>query len=94
MSLRRALAIEQKLVELNPTATGFRRVLVQTYTDLGLLQAQTGHPEEALDSLGRALEVRQKLADDNAVRPAQRNALAALHTSIADIDQQGSAGVA
>ena len=78
-------AIEQKLVDENPTVTEFRRILGRTYNDLGLLQSQTGESAEALESLRRAVVVRQKLAEDNPAIPSFRNVMAASQTNAADL---------
>ena len=84
-SLRRALAIEQKLADENPTVTEFRRILARANNDLGLLQSQTGESAEVLESLRRAVVVRQKLAEDNPAIPGFRNSMAASQTNVADL---------
>jgi eukaryotic-like serine/threonine-protein kinase len=64
-SSRRALAIEPKLADLNPTVTEFRSALALTHHRIGNLQSRTDKPAEGMESYRRALLIEQKLADEN-----------------------------
>ena len=87
-SYRRALAIEQKLADDNPTGTDFRNSVARTYHDLGEVQSKIGKPAEAVDSLRRALEIEQKLADENPTVTEFRHVLARTHNDLGTLQVQ------
>ena len=64
-SLRRGLAIRQKLVDDNPAVTDFRLYVADSHNGIGIVQSDRGKPVEAMESYGRALAIYRKLADDN-----------------------------
>ena len=58
---RKALAIQQKLVDVNPSVTSFQNALAWSHKSIGGLLRDTGKPAAALESFGKALAIQQKL---------------------------------
>ena len=75
-SYGKALAIQQKLVDANPSVTGFQNALAWSHKSIGGLLRDTGKPAEALESFGKALTIQQKLVDANPSVTGFQSALA------------------
>jgi len=56
--------------------------LAYTHLNIGLVQMQTGKPDDALASYGQALAICRKLADENPTVTEFRRSLANTHTSM------------
>ncbi len=81
---RKALAIQQKLADDNPTVTEFRDSLAVSHINLGILLTNyTGRSSEAETECRKALAIQQKLADDNAAVTDFRSTLAGSHITSA-----------
>jgi serine/threonine-protein kinase len=60
---RKALVIQQKLADANPTVTDFQRDLAKTHQRIGVVLWRSGKLDESLESSRQALAIQQKLAD-------------------------------
>ena len=69
----RANAVQQKLVDANPTVTDFQRDLASSHQNLGNLLSLLGKPVEAVTAYEKLQAVRQKLADANPSVPHTRS---------------------
>jgi serine/threonine protein kinase/tetratricopeptide (TPR) repeat protein len=81
-SYRKALAIRQKLADLNPAVTRFQTDLANSHRILGLLLWNTGKPEEAMLAFRQGLAIFQKLADANPAITEFQVGLAQNHNNI------------
>jgi serine/threonine protein kinase len=59
----KALFVQQKLVDANPTVTGFQIALTRHQNFIGEMLYRTGKPAEAVQEYQKALAMCQKLAD-------------------------------
>jgi tetratricopeptide (TPR) repeat protein len=83
--LRRAVAIQRKLADDNPTVTQFRFDLANSQCNLGELQAETGQLAEALATFRLAVAILQQLADDNPAVSRFHVRLAATYAGLAHV---------
>ena len=58
---RKALAIQQKLADDNPTMLDYREFAASGYTDLADLHRRLGRTAEAKGGYGRAIAIREAL---------------------------------
>ncbi len=84
-SNRKALTIQQKLADANPSISGFQHQLAVYHTSRGMLLRATGKLEEALVSFRRALAIGTKLADANPSVGDLQNDVAAFHTNVGSL---------
>ena len=82
---RPALAIQQKLADLNPAVTDFRRSLANSHNNLNNVLSHTGKPAEAEAECRAALAIQQKLADDNPAVTDFRKSLAGSHHNLGSL---------
>jgi eukaryotic-like serine/threonine-protein kinase len=80
--LRRAQAIERKLVDDNPTVTHFRGSLARSHTRLGDRLSQTGLPAEAEAEYRRARALYQDLVEKNPGVPSYRDLMASVDRNL------------
>jgi serine/threonine-protein kinase len=81
-SYRKALAIRQKLADVNPAVTQFQTDLANNHRFIGLLLWNTGKPEEAMLAFRQGLAIFQKLADANPAVTEFQVGLAKSHNNI------------
>ena len=82
---RTGIAIYQKLVDRDPTITGFRDELANSHLDLGILLLETGRPAQSEAEQRQAIALYQKLTDDNPKNPGYRVGLAGAHYYLGDV---------
>jgi tetratricopeptide (TPR) repeat protein len=89
VSLRKALAIMQKLVDGNLTNTDFQSQLISTYGTFGNVLSRMGNSEEAMVWYHKALPMMQKLIDANPANTGFQFDLANLQTGLGrELDRQ------
>ena len=71
-------------MEANPAVTEYQRELAASHGTIGYLLGETGKPAEALDSLGAALAIQQRLAEANPKITDYRRELVRSNNNIAD----------
>jgi tetratricopeptide (TPR) repeat protein len=64
----------------------FQNELATSHNNIGTLQRATGHPDQALESLGKALAIRERPARSHPESPDYANALGGTLNNLADID--------
>jgi tetratricopeptide (TPR) repeat protein len=77
-----ALAIQQKLVEDNPTVSQFQGDLAGSHLSIGNMLIDTGKPAEALRSYESALMLQRKLVEANPAVLQFQSDVAASHNNI------------
>jgi serine/threonine protein kinase/tetratricopeptide (TPR) repeat protein len=94
-AFQETLAINQKLVEANPTDTPFQLGRASTYNAIGVLLTDTGKPEEAQQALENALAIWQRLADADPGNMLLQEKLAMTHNNIGNLfDESGTMAAA
>jgi serine/threonine protein kinase len=78
----KALFVQQKLVDGNPTVTEFQIALTRHHDSIGEMLYRTGKPAEAVQEYQRARAIRQKVADANPAVTGFQIALAGSHNDI------------
>ena len=84
-SFGKALTIEQKLVDANPSVTGFQSALAEFLLSTGFLLARIGRLNEAFDLYVREEAIRRTLLDKNPTLPDYQNGLASCQTNMAEV---------
>jgi eukaryotic-like serine/threonine-protein kinase len=79
---QRAARIWENYVKNNPTEIGFQIDLSAFYIALQVIQASAGQPAEAVDSVRKALAIREKITRENPKIPEYRAELAHTHEAL------------
>ncbi len=74
----------------NPSVTEFQSDLAGSHYNIGKLQHDTGNPDQALESYGKALAIQERLARDNPSVTKFQSSLASSHNNIGSV--QGDTG--
>src|SRR5262249_44323406 len=82
MECRKALAIQQKLADANPTVTQFQSDLATSHNNFGYVLQSSWKLDEALASWREALAIQQKLVDANPAVNQFQSDLAWSHNNI------------
>jgi hypothetical protein len=83
-----ALEIRERLAGANPRVTEFQTGLAASHNNIGALQAETGNPEQALVSFGKALVIKERLAYENPSVTQFQSKLAASHHNIGILQRE------
>ena len=81
-----ALAIFERLARENPSVTEFQSRLAVCYNNIGSLQSGTGHPDQALESHGRATAILERLARERPDSPDDASQAGGTLNNMAVID--------
>ena len=84
----RAIAIFEKLAAANPSVTEFRANLAQADVNMGFMQRDSGHPDQAIESFRKALSINQELAQANPSITAFSSNLATCLNNLGDLQRQ------
>jgi tetratricopeptide (TPR) repeat protein len=71
----------------NPSVTKFQSDLALSHNNIGILQGETGHPDQALESFNNALAIRERLARENPTVTEFQNLLAGSHLNIGNFQK-------
>ncbi len=85
-SLKRAVAIQERLAQENPSITEFQNNLAMSHNVIGILLVSMDRPAEALESYERACVIQERLARDHPDSPDFASALGGTLSNIAGIE--------
>ena len=82
---RKAIAIQQKLSDDNPSVTEFRSMLAFNQLNLGILLSQTDKPLEAETEYRKVIVIQQKLVEENPRVTEYRDGVASALNHLGDL---------